>query len=135
MYNLSKSIQWRSIFMCLFCNQSDLKIIYQNVFVYAIYDGFPVNPGHTLIITKRHVSNYFDLTIEEKQSIDRALMVMKSKLDKDFQPDGYNIGINNGEAAGQTIMHLHVHLIPRYHGDTPHPRGGVRGVIPGKMSY
>ncbi len=121
--------------MCLFCNQSDLKIIYQNVFVYAIYDGFPVNPGHTLIITKRHVSNYFDLTIEEKQSIDRALMVMKSKLDKDFQPDGYNIGINNGEAAGQTIMHLHVHLIPRYHGDTPHPRGGVRGVIPGKMSY
>lgn len=125
----------RLFFMCLFCNQNDLKIIYQNTFVYAIYDGFPVNPGHTLIITKRHVSNYFDLTIEEKQSIDGALMYVKSKLDKEFHPDGYNIGINNGEAAGQTIMHLHVHLIPRYHGDTPQPRGGVRGVIPGKMSY
>lgn len=121
--------------MCLFCNQNDLKIIYQNTFVYAIYDGFPVNPGHTLIITKRHVSNYFDLTIEEKQSIDGALMYVKSKLDKEFHPDGYNIGINNGEAAGQTIMHLHLHLIPRYHGDTPQPRGGIRGVIPGKMSY
>ncbi|MDX9691397.1 MAG: HIT family protein [Acholeplasmataceae bacterium] len=121
--------------MCLFCNQNDLTIIYQNNFVYAIYDGFPVNLGHTLIITKRHVSNYFDLTIAEKQSIDEALMHMKSKLDKEFHPDGYNIGINNGDAAGQTIMHLHVHLIPRYDGDTPQPRGGVRGVIPGKMSY
>lgn len=121
--------------MCLFCTQNDIKIIYQNAYVYAIYDMFPVNPGHTLVITKRHVSNYFDLLIEEKQAIDEALIYLKTKIDIEFHPDGYNIGINNGEAAGQTIMHLHVHLIPRYQGDMENPRGGVRGVIPQKQSY
>lgn len=121
--------------MCIFCERKDKKIIFENEYIYVIYDGFPVNPGHTLIITKRHVSNYFDTTIDEKKSIDEALMLMKTKLDKEFHPDGYNIGINNGLAAGQTIMHLHVHLIPRYQGDIENPRGGVRGVIPQKQSY
>ncbi len=109
--------------------------IYENNHVYAILDGFPVSKGHTLIITKRHVGNYFSLNSDELKSIDEALKHMKNQLDDLYHPDGYNIGINNGEAAGQTVMHLHVHLIPRYKGDMPNPRGGVRGVIPGKQKY
>ena len=109
--------------------------IYENSYVFVILDGYPVSQGHSLIITKRHVSNYFDLTLDEKQAIDQALMHMKKELDELYHPDGYNIGINNGEAAGQTVMHLHVHLIPRNQGDMTNPRGGVRGVIPGKQTY
>lgn len=121
--------------MCIFCQFEDNKILFQNAFVYAILDIYPVNPGHTLIITKRHVSKYFELTIQEKEAIDEAIMTLKQQIDETYHPDGYNIGINNGVAAGQTIMHLHVHLIPRYKGDMENPRGGVRGVIPQKQSY
>lgn len=121
--------------MCIFCGMNSERVIYENSHVYAIKDGYPVTKGHTLIITKRHISNYFDLTAFEKQSIDEAIMHLKQELDQQYHPDGYNIGINNGEAAGQTIMHLHVHLIPRYKGDMENPRGGVRGVIPEKQQY
>lgn len=121
--------------MCIFCEMDSNRKIYENSYVFVILDGYPVSQGHSLIITKRHVSNYFDLTLDEKQAIDQALIHMKKQLDELYHPDGYNIGINNGEAAGQTVMHLHVHLIPRYVGDMPNPRGGVRGVIPGKQKY
>jgi len=123
--------------MCLFCDISKDKkrIINEDDLVFAIYDAYPVNKGHVLIITKRHVSSYFELTKDENFSIQNMIMNLKIMLDKKFIPDGYNIGINIGEFAGQTVMHCHVHLIPRYKGDIDNPRGGVRGVIPNKRIY
>lgn len=121
--------------MCIFCNIKEEDVIYKNDHMLVIYDRFPVTKGHSLIITKRHVSNYFELNADEKASIDDAILWTKELLDRLYKPDGYNIGINNGTAAGQTIMHLHVHIIPRYIGDVENPRGGVRGVIPSKQSY
>ncbi|MBF0244707.1 MAG: HIT family protein [Planctomycetes bacterium] len=103
--------------------------------LYVIHDRFPVSPGHSLIITKRHVADYFDTTDEERAEITAMLSRLKRHLDERFRPNGYNIGVNCGESAGQSMMHLHVHLIPRYQGDVRRPRGGVRGVIPSKQSY
>ncbi|MCF7932295.1 MAG: HIT family protein [Acholeplasmataceae bacterium] len=123
--------------MCVFCivyREKD-KVIMENEHAFAMYDGFPVNKGHTLIITNRHVSSFFDLSTEERLSINLLIEDMKTVLDNTYHPDGYNIGVNIGEAAGQTIDHCHIHLIPRYQGDVSHPRGGVRGVIPSKQSY
>ncbi|SEM93371.1 HIT family protein [Lihuaxuella thermophila] len=118
---------------CVFCSQPN-KIL-ENDLAFAIYDKYPVNQGHMLIIPKRHVSDYFDLTVMEKQAVDRLLAAARNHLEKHYQPDGYNVGINCGKAAGQTIFHVHVHLIPRYVGDLNDPRGGVRGVIPDKRIY
>ncbi len=98
-------------------------------------DKYPVSPGHLLIIPNRHVADWFELTDEEQQAVMELINRAKIGLDKTLQPDGYNIGINCGEPAGQTVMHVHCHLIPRYKGDIPEPRGGVRGVIPDKQSY
>ena len=119
---------------CLFCNNLR-DVIYENTYIYAIYDKFPVSDGHVLLITKRHCVSYFDATPAEKLAIDEGIMVLKKRLDDRYHPNGYNVGINNGEAAGQTILHLHVHLIPRYNNDVLDPRGGVRGVIPSKQKY
>ena len=100
-----------------------------------MYDKYPVSSGHMLIIPKRHVANFFDTTLEEKLAIFEIIDQCKRKLDEERSPDGYNIGINCGKAAGQTIFHVHVHLIPRYEGDLDNPQGGVRGVIPDKRVY
>lgn len=123
--------------MCMFCEifKNQKFVVYENAFVFAILDEYPVSKGHVLIIPKRHVKDYFELSIEEKQAIDESIAWLKERLDSMYHPDGYNIGINNGEAAGQTVMHAHVHLIPRYHGDMKDPRGGIRGVIPEKQKY
>jgi diadenosine tetraphosphate (Ap4A) HIT family hydrolase len=118
---------------CPFCNITNP--VLENEHTFAIYDKFPVNPGHLLFIPKRHVDSYFDLEDEEKKSVSSLLEEGKKLVDETYQPDGYNIGINVGEAAGQTIFHVHVHLIPRYTGDMDEPRGGVRGVIPSKRMY
>lgn len=120
---------------CPFCVLDESRIIAQNDFVIAFYDGFPVNPGHTLIIPRRHVANYYDLTDQEKTALWSMADYCKSIIDSRFSPDGYNIGINIGTAAGQSVPHVHLHLIPRFTGDTPNPRGGVRGVIPSKQNY
>lgn len=102
----------------------------------AIYDQNPVTDKHLLIVPKRHVADYFSLTLEEKCDMDRLLRICKEGIArKDNSVTGFNIGINCGKSAGQTIFHCHVHLIPRRDGDTPSPRGGVRGVIPKKRSY
>jgi len=98
----------------------------------VIFDVNPVNRGHCLIVTKRHVAHFFDASAEERVAVFDLLDQAKHRLDEQLHPDGYNIGVNVGEAAGQTVRHLHVHLIPRYRGDIPDPRGGVRGVIPDK---
>ena len=99
------------------------------------FDDFPVNPGHFEVIPKRHVPTIFDTTNEEKLAIFDLINEAKKLIDKKYKPDGYNIGINNGESAGQTVMHLHVHLIPRFKGDVENPRGGIRGIIPEKQNY
>lgn len=100
-----------------------------------ILDGYPVSPGHTLIIPKRHVGSFFEITIEERDSLLFLLHEARQRVMDQRHPDGLNIGINDGAAAGQTVPHLHIHLIPRFIGDLPDPRGGVRWVIPEKACY
>lgn len=102
---------------------------------FLIRDGFPVSPGHTLIISKTLRVDYFELTSDEKADLDNAISLARSLVEAEFSPDGYNIGMNCGESAGQTVFHFHCHLIPRYAGDMENPRGGVRHVIPSKGSY
>ena len=119
---------------CVFCN-SEYDRIAENEVAIAIFDAFPVNPGHALIIPKRHVADFFELSESERNACFALVAEVKSILDSMHKPDGYNIGINVGKAAGQTVFHVHIHLIPRYTGDVGSPRGGVRGVIPSKQSY
>lgn len=95
----------------------------------AFPDGFPVSPGHTLVVPRRHVSDFFQLTPEECASVWRIVGAMKERLDRERAPAGYNVGVNVGPAGGQTVWHAHVHLIPRYAGDVEDPRGGVRWVV------
>jgi len=106
-----------------------------NEHAFAIYDKYPVNEGHVLIISKREVPTWFDASEDEQRAIMSLLGKMKLYLQEEYDPDGFNVGINNGEAAGQTIPHLHVHLIPRFDGDMEDPRGGVRHVIPEEGNY
>ena len=121
---------------CAFCKIAVDRIIEQSDTCVVIHDKYPVTPLHTLIITKRHVETYFDLTSFELQDIEVHLREERERiLQEDQSVSGFNIGINSGEAAGQTVMHCHVHLIPRRIGDMDDPRGGVRGVIPDKRIY
>ena len=119
---------------CPFCNLEREKIL-ESELSFAIYDGFPVNEGHALIIPKRHTANYFDLSLEEQKDCVELLNRVKGIVQEKYNPDGFNVGININEAAGQTVPHVHIHLIPRYVGDVEEPRGGVRGVVPGKRIY
>ncbi|WP_457626588.1 HIT family protein [Persephonella sp.] len=120
---------------CPFCNPSEKDILLKNELCYARFDKYPVNKGHLLIIPFRHFDNYFDASKEEKLAIIELIDKAKEFLDKEFKPDGYNIGLNVGKTAGQTIMHVHIHIIPRYKGDIEDPTGGVRGVIPERRIY
>jgi diadenosine tetraphosphate (Ap4A) HIT family hydrolase len=121
---------------CPFCNpDKDREIILESASVFAIYDKFPVNNGHALIISKKHVSNYFELSFKEQSACWFVLNSVQKIIQEKFNPDGFNVGININETAGQTVPHVHIHLIPRYNGDVEEPRGGVRGVIPSKKEY
>jgi diadenosine tetraphosphate (Ap4A) HIT family hydrolase len=120
---------------CLFCGPIPLPAVAENARAIASRDTFPVNPGHTLVIPRRHVASWFDATHDERAALMDLVDVVKAALDQEMHPDGYNIGINIGEAAGQTVMHLHVHVIPRFAGDVDDPRGGVRFVIPARGNY
>jgi len=120
---------------CIFCNIDKENILYQDDSWFAVYDNFPVSKGHVLLIPKRHVKTYFELNYVELASVGLNINIIKHILDKKFKPTGYNIGINCGESAGQTVMHCHIHIIPRYDGDVSDPRGGVRGVIPEMQKY
>lgn len=120
---------------CPFCQLDAACIVFSDDVTLVIRDAFPVSPGHTLIIPRRHVGSFFELTAPERASMFELLTQAKVELDETLQPDGFNIGINDGAAAGQTVPHLHLHLIPRYRGDTPDPRGGVRWVLPAKAKY
>jgi diadenosine tetraphosphate (Ap4A) HIT family hydrolase len=117
---------------CPFCLPSEERIIAKNALCYAIGDKYPVSRGHLLIIPFRHMPDYFSLTPDEKQAIAELTEECRVILDEKYSPAGYNLGYNIGTAAGQTVMHCHCHLIPRYRGDTDNPRGGVRRVVKGK---
>ena len=121
---------------CPFCNIEKERIVIENKFACAIYDAFPVTKNHTLIIPKRHVPDYFDLDEKEVLYSEELLKHMKEKLElEDNSIKGFNIGINSGEVAGQTVLHCHIHLIPRRVGDVKNPRGGIRHIIPDKGFY
>ena len=120
---------------CPFCALPAERILILADEALVIRDAFPVSPGHTLVIPRRHIGSFFELTDAERACMVELLAQAKAELDLSFQPDGFNIGINDGAAAGQTVQHLHLHLIPRYLGDVPDPRGGVRWVMPGKAKY
>ena len=120
---------------CPFCTLAEYRILSQDEHGLVVRDGFPVSPGHTLIIPKRHIVSFFETTTAERSSLLRLLDDAKAVIDSEFHPAGYNIGINDGASAGQTVPHLHIHLIPRYEGDLLDPRGGVRWVLPEKAKY
>jgi diadenosine tetraphosphate (Ap4A) HIT family hydrolase len=120
---------------CPFCELPAARIVLSADEALVIRDAFPVSPGHTLVIPRRHVASFFELTAVERACMLELLAQAKVELDEACRPDGFNIGINDGAAAGQTVLHLHLHLIPRYRGDVPNPRGGVRWVLPGKAKY
>jgi len=120
---------------CPFCALQIERIIDSNEFGLAIRDGFPVSPGHTLVMPKRHIGSWFEISKEEQTGLLELLDRAKTTLQIEFSPDGYNIGINDGPAAGQTVPHLHIHLMPRYKSDQKDPRGGVRWIIPEKAKY
>lgn len=120
---------------CPFCNLPSERIIHSNDYGLVIRDGFPVSPGHTLIIPKRHVDSFFNLNAEERIGLLGLLDIAKAGIDQEFSPHAFNIGVNDGPAAGQTVPHLHIHLIPRFVGDLPDARGGVRWIIPEKAKY
>jgi len=120
---------------CPFCTLPQDRIIDSNEMGFVIRDGFPITPGHTLIIPKRHVGSFFEISLEERDALLILLDQAKKVIDAELNPDSFNIGINDGPAAGQTVPHLHIHLIPRFKGDQEDPRGGVRWIIPGKAKY
>lgn len=121
--------------LCPFCALTQDRILEENEHGYLILDAYPVSPGHSLIVPKRHVGSWFSTQPEEKISLMSLLDCAKQRVKVDHSPDGYNVGINDGEAAGQTVPHLHMHLIPRYRGDLSDPRGGIRWVLPDKAKY
>ena len=124
---------------CFFCrmliNDTKKEILLQNDLAVMIRDTQPVSKGHSLIIPRRHVSSFFDTSPEERTALMALLDQTKKDLDREFSPDDYNVGINDGPLAGQSIAHLHIHLIPRYKGDKDDPRGGVRWILPEQAKY
>ena len=117
---------------CLFCEVPEAEIIIDHELCFARWDKFPVSPGHLLIIPRRHFECVFDATGEEFSAIHAVLGLAKKEIEKEFRPDGYNIGVNDGQAAGQSVFHVHMHVIPRYRGDVDNPLGGVRRIMPFK---
>lgn len=120
---------------CPFCSLPAQSILGGNTLAIWFRDGFPVSPGHSLVIPRRHVGSWFDLRPDERAALLELLDQAKAQAQREFHPDAFNIGINDGAAAGQTVPHLHVHLIPRFAGDAEDPRGGVRWVLPATADY
>ena len=120
---------------CPFCNPAADDIVLRNDLCYARWVKFPVNKGHLLVIPFRHTPDFFTMTAEERAAVDDLVVVCRELVDSKYSPAGYNIGFNVGHVAGQTVMHCHCHVIPRYAGDVAEPRGGVRGVVPKRRRY
>ena len=121
---------------CLFCNTSKKEIIFENDLAFVAFDSYPVSQFHSLIIPKRHIQNYFDLTNDELLACHGLLLKIKNKINSDDNTvGGFNIGVNSERIAGQSILHCHIHLIPRRVGDVDNPQGVVRSVIPSRQHY
>lgn len=120
---------------CVFCPKSGMELLCENELAKAFYDNYPVNEGHTLVVPKRHIATYFEASSDELIAINDLIFEVKKIIDQEFRPDGYNVGVNIGEAGGQTIFHLHVHVIPRYLGDVENPKGGVRRIKKSVVPY
>jgi diadenosine tetraphosphate (Ap4A) HIT family hydrolase len=120
---------------CPFCSIPADRVVAANDHAIAVRDAYPVTPGHSLVIAKRHVASFFDLNTSESVAMVELLKTVRLLVEREIAPSGYNIGINVGQAAGQTILHVHIHLIPRNAGDVTDPTGGVRNVIPGRGRY
>lgn len=120
---------------CPFCDPEPERVFLETDLVVGLWDKYPVSPGHALLVPRRHVAGWFEATEEERQALTAALDLARDRILEQHRPDGFNIGINSGEAAGQTIFHLHIHLIPRYGGDQDDPRGGVRKLFPDQARY
>lgn len=119
---------------CIFC-RPQREILARNELAIAVFDSYPVSPGHSLIVPLRHAATIWDLGAEEFDACFRLVRELKPLLEARFRPDAFNVGVNCGEAAGQSVWHAHIHVIPRFKGDNPNPRGGVRNVIPLKARY
>ena len=120
---------------CLFCHPKPEEIIEETEHALLITDSFPVSNGHCLIVPRRHIETFFDCTEEENREFHYLTLQAKKYVEKNYSPDGYNIGCNNGVDAGQSVFHLHIHVIPRYKGDVENPKGGVRWVVPKNSQY
>ena len=120
---------------CPFCHLNPDQVFLENDLVIGLWDKYPISPGHALLVPRRHVAGWFDAGEAEHLALAAALGIARDQILEHHRPDGFNIGVNSGEAAGQTIFHLHVHLIPRYKGDQEDPRGGVRRLFPTKARY
>ena len=120
---------------CPFCSPDPERVLHEGDKAFAMWDGFPLNPGHTLIIPCRHVARWFEATEDEQAEILAMVSRARETIEAEHTPSGYNIGVNVGWAGGQTVDHLHLHVIPRYDGDVPDPRGGIRWVIPDRAPY
>ena len=121
---------------CLFCNSEESGCAHENALAYASYDSYPVSEYHCLIIPKRHIKDYFDLSNEELIACNKLIKIVKKEItNKDSSVKGFNLGTNIGKVSGQSILHCHFHLIPRREGDVENPQGGVRSVIPKKQHY
>jgi superfamily II DNA or RNA helicase/HKD family nuclease len=120
---------------CPFCRPAADRLFYLGQQVLGLWDSFPVSPGHALLVPKRHFASWFEATVEEQRELIEAIRIARTAIEQAHQPDGFNLGVNVGAAAGQTVPHLHIHVIPRYAGDMQDPRGGVRGVIPRMQNY
>ena len=120
---------------CPFCKPSESQVWRENAVGLAVRDGFPVAEGHSLVVPRRHVASLFDLSAEDQSALWLLVSEVRRQLADQLNPDGFNIGINDGVAAGQTVMHAHIHVIPRWNDDVPDPRGGIRWVIPEKARY
>ena len=121
--------------VCPFCSVEAARVFHASRYILALWDGFPVSPGHALLVPKRHVASWSEATAEERRELFESVEIVRSVIQQTHQPDGFNVGWNDGAAAGQTVFHLHLHVIPRYSGDVSDPRGGVRHVIPTKVDY
>ncbi len=122
------------VMQCPFCPPPSACFL-ENAHAVAFFDGYPVSPGHALVIPRRHAASLFELDPEERAAVWELVSEVRERLSLERSPDAFNIGLNDGEAAGQTVGHAHVHVIPRYAGDTTDPRGGVRWIVPGKADY
>jgi diadenosine tetraphosphate (Ap4A) HIT family hydrolase len=120
---------------CPLCQPDPARVLHQTGMAQALFDSYPVSEGHALVVPRCHVASLYELNAVEVSAVWRLVSQVRELLQDLFHPDGFNIGVNDGEAAGQTVMHAHVHVVPRYKGDVADPRGGIRWVIPAKAAY